>query len=208
VADGATETSFARTWARLLVRAYCRGNISPQGLAHHLPGLQALWRMEALCRPLPWYAEEKVRKGAFSSIAGVTVQQDGAAIRWSAAAIGDSCIFQVRGDELLESFPLSASEAFNNRPQLLSSNAVGAEETTALLRTTTGRARQGDLFLLMSDALAAWFLAASERGETPWQRLFCSEAFGGGSFEDWIGGRRAEREIRNDDVTLLTVHLT
>jgi hypothetical protein len=207
VADGATETSFAAPWARLLVRAYCRGHLSPRALPRRLPELRAQWRQAVCARPLPWYAEEKVRAGAFAAVAGLTIWQDHQGIRWSSAALGDCCVFQVRDDELLTTFPVIQLSDFSSRPRLLSSNSEPAAESPRLT-TAAGHAAEGDVFFLMTDALAAWFLARHEGGEWPWRRLHCSEAFDGRSFADWIDRLRMEKEIRNDDVTLLTLQLS
>src|ERR1700754_4491954 len=68
VADGATETSFPGLWARMLVRAFCRGQFSGSRLETSLRSLQKKWLDEVSQKPLPWYAEEKMRSGAFSSL--------------------------------------------------------------------------------------------------------------------------------------------
>src|SRR6266513_307758 len=71
---------------------------------------------EVAAKPLPWYAEEKMRSGAFSSLAGLTLHGpaaeetgDGAGGAWESFAVGDSCLFQVRADELIVAFPLGSS---------------------------------------------------------------------------------------------------
>src|SRR5262245_53960409 len=75
VADGATETSFSGAWANVLVRAYGQGQLNARNLWKSLPCLQKEWLHSVrLCaQPLPWYAEEKLRDGAFSSILGLTL---------------------------------------------------------------------------------------------------------------------------------------
>ncbi len=42
---------------------------------------------------------------------------------WEAMAIGDSCLFQIRGDEVITSLPLASAGEFNNRPALMSTNS-------------------------------------------------------------------------------------
>src|SRR5712664_4061192 len=68
VADGATETSFSDVWAKMLVRAYCQRQLSDKKLSKSLPRLQSTWLKLVSGKPLPWYAEEKLRSGAFSSL--------------------------------------------------------------------------------------------------------------------------------------------
>ncbi len=51
VADGATETSFAGLWAKLLVEGYSEKTALAQ--------LRERWNADVRQKDLPWYAEEK-----------------------------------------------------------------------------------------------------------------------------------------------------
>src|SRR5690349_16830200 len=68
IADGATETSFAALWARLLVRAYAKHQWNGDLGSVELTRIRRAWKRCTKNRPLPWYAEEKARLGAFSSL--------------------------------------------------------------------------------------------------------------------------------------------
>src|SRR5579875_2368277 len=63
VGDGATETSFSASWARLLVEDYGAGLLTGEMLPERLPALRERWMASVIRGPLPWYAEEKVRAG-------------------------------------------------------------------------------------------------------------------------------------------------
>src|SRR5437867_1266359 len=61
VADGATETSYSQSWARLLVWAFANDHLVGPG-REELNALRRLWRRwvrRRLRAPLPWYAEQK-----------------------------------------------------------------------------------------------------------------------------------------------------
>jgi hypothetical protein len=200
VADGASESSFAQLWAALLAEAYVRGGLCAGTLCDDLLPLQAAWRVEVGEKPLPWYAAEKARSGAFAALVGLTVQADGT---WHALAAGDCCVMQVRGDRLLTSFPLEDAAAFDNRPHLISSNPERNGHLGHLDTVACGIWEPGDGFLLMSDALAAHVL-----------RRVLDEGYGIGQalgfmgqqgFRRWVAERRAERSLRNDDVSLIRV---
>ncbi len=197
VADGATESLFSGLWARLLARAFTGGGLmDAPGLLAALPGLQREWHQEVSGRPLPWYAQEKLQEGAFATLLGVRLE----AGRWDGLAVGDSCLFQVREDRLVRCFPLEHSRDFGSSPFLLSTHVRRNAEVGPRVRVASGEARSGDTLLLMTDALACWFLAAHERGEAPWRAL------PGASPEDFaafIAGLRGRKVIRNDDCTLL-----
>lgn len=209
VADGATESSFARRWARQLVVAYCsRRTPAPadrEGFRQQVERQGAGWMRCVFARPLAWNFLEKAQRGAFATLTGVTFTagEDGSG-RWDALAVGDSCLFQVRGGELVDAFPAMDADAFGFHPQLLcsvsGSNAQVWEEWEECLRT--GAWQAGDLFLLMTDALARWFAEMRERGDRPWETLL-SAAASPAVFQEWVEQRRAEQAMNNDDVTLM-----
>jgi hypothetical protein len=200
VADGASASAFARLWAQLLVRAYVAGRLQPDTLEHDLAPLQARWSADVERRDLPWYAIEQARRGAFAALAGLTIEDSG---QWSALAVGDCCVFHLRGEALLQAVPLSDPEAFDNRPLLLGSRPVAnvTLRTEGAIVTAQGTWQCGDTFLLMSDALAATFL----RSEAALAAL-CFERTPAG-FKDWVSQLRGERVLRNDDVSLMWLAL-
>lgn len=211
VADGATETSFSGLWARLLTRAYSAGDLPAAPALPDFAPQQRTWAREVATIPLPWYAEEKARSGAFSSLLGLTLalgdDPDAVGGCWSALAVGDSCLFQVRDDRPLLAWPLAEADAFTNRPTLLASNPASNDHAVAAqLAPLAGTWLPGDTFYLLTDALACWFLLAQEAGGTPWRDLdTIATADNASAFIDWIADLRVARALRNDDVTLLRV---
>lgn len=200
VADGASESAFAPEWAALLAtscvsQAGCWSSWLPDARSRWLEGLRDV--------ELPWYLEEKFEQGAFATLLGVTVcPPEGQSAVWSAEAVGDTCLFQVRGDRLLKAFPMQRSSDFTGTPTLLGSRP--SDGRTRRFRTR-GRWRPGDRLLLMTDALACWFLHEVENGNRPWQPLELladEEAFAG-----WLTGLRSRGAVRNDDVTVLQVSI-
>ncbi len=210
VTDGATETSFAGLWARLLAEVYCAGGATPAALFATLPVAQATWREAVAAIPLPWYAEEKARQGAFAALIGLSLVADPDADggQWTALAAGDSCLMQLRGDVLLTAFPIASATEFNNRPTLLSSEPARNVGLADTLGYVGGEWLPGDRFYLLTDAAACWFLTSYEAGEQPWTILdTLAEPADAPDFPGWVAGLRASRAIRNDDVTLLCVRL-
>ena len=138
VADGATETSFSGPWAKQLVRAFTKGRLSVPIAIKELEPLQRRWWQNIVYRTsgaeaepgtrarrsLPWYAEEKAKDGAFAAFIGLELSNEnsgpGGENSWQATAVGDSCLIHVRGNEILEKFPVTDSASFNNHPNLLS----------------------------------------------------------------------------------------
>lgn len=209
VADGATETSFSGLWAKMLVRAYCEGELNARKLPESLSTLQSSWLSQVSSNPLPWYAEEKLQSGAFSSLVGLTISkttsEEEIDNKWEAIGIGDSCLFQMRDGELIYTFPLDQSDQFNSRPSLISSNPANNSGLFATIFHRTGVWELGDTFYLMTDALACWFLLSTEQNERPSEIL--RDIIVSTQFADWIVELREDNLIRNDDVTLLRVEI-
>lgn len=211
VADGASESSFAALWARLLVEGFTQpGRLRDRG-ADWLAPLCTRWASEVDGRPLPWYAEAKREEGAFATFLGLTLRRPSVGERggrWRAWAVGDSCLFQVRSDTLVRAFPVARSEDFGNRPDLLGSRAFSGGEK-ARPQVTRGRWQAGDRFFLATDALAEWCLRQHEAGLKPWRSLeaILVQAEPQPAFTPWVAARHADDTLRNDDVTLLWVAL-
>lgn len=203
VADGASESSFARSWARLLAGAYARGALDAGTLLDDLGPLQACWLARVNARPRPWYVAEKVRAGAFAALAGVTVDACGG---WRALAVGDCCVMHVRDGDVLAAFPLASAAEFDNRPLLIGSNPERNGRLCEAMRVTSGAWRCGDSFVLASDALAACLLRAVEGGAGIGEALAFERTRPG--FVAWTEALRTAGSLRNDDVTLLIAQVT
>lgn len=216
VADGATESSFSGLWAQLLVDSNSRAPLSAANVRRRVEVLGERWLDQVTTKPLPWYAERKVQQGAFSTFLGLSLENHASEASsggvWTAFAIGDSCLFQVRDSELVACFPVEHADQFGYHPLLLSSipqrNNVVWERLNELERTE--RWLPGDTFFLMTDALAQWFLGKAEQAEQPWLTL--KQLMGqsdlpmfSDQFERWVNTVRDANKMRNDDITLLLV---
>lgn len=198
VADGASESAFASEWARLLTESFVA---SPGAWSRWLGTARERWLEGLRDRELPWYLEEKFEQGAFATLLGVAIAPpDSDRGCWIAEAVGDCCLFQVRRDRLLKAFPVSRAADFSSRTTLLGSRPSPVRTPRLRLR---GHWQPDDRLLLMTDALAQWFLVEVERGGLPWQplELLADEE----AFADWLTNLRKRGEVRNDDVTVLQV---
>ena len=218
VADGASEGMLSGAWARILVELHCRLGWTGGSVEQFLESAYGDWRSftseylrgrETRSAPVQWYEEPGFEEGAFSTLLGLTLtgRSPGRAGEWAAAAVGDSCLFQVRGSALLAKFPLEQSSDFNNRPVLLASNPAHNGQAASVVRRSSGTFESGDVFYLMTDALARWALREDEEGRNPWIVLRDHATRDRPVFGAWIAALRKDRELRNDDVTLLRIDL-
>jgi hypothetical protein len=222
IADGATEASFSRQWARALVQAWQKGVLGKEGFVDDVGRLQENWRRRfAEVRQtgkLPWYAEQKADLGAFATLLGFVLHHDrdlaaGAPLLgtpwWVAVAVGDSNLFQVRDGRLLTTFPLTESAQFGSGPFLVPTRGTAGPDLGRHTHVLHGDWLPRDTFYLMTDALAAWFLRCCEGGEQPWDLL--EQVLGAAdpqhAFASLVRGLRERKLLHNDDVTLLRIHV-
>ena len=202
LADGATESCFSKQWASLLVNGNLNSSVRWQReWKEWLPELQQQWWQLANEGELPWYLERKVQEGASATFINLSLQTD----NWQSSAVGDCCLFHIRSDKLLKSFPVENSECFNVNPPAVCSRFNCANWREDIDCFHVGKFQEGDCFILASDALAEWALKQFESKSGPWQRLLDLPKLPSGSFESMIEEIRTGNQIRNDDVTLLCI---
>lgn len=81
IADGATESSFARAWAEALVQGFVSANAESEressatdpaavvaDFRQRIAPLQKAWHERIVWDRLPWFAEDKARSGAFAAL--------------------------------------------------------------------------------------------------------------------------------------------
>ncbi|SRR5579871_2817063 len=224
IADGAAESPYSALWARLLVEEFIRQSERLPSWESWLPSLQERWSASIGHPPatvvengwrmaesggMPWYLEPGLAQGAFATFLGLVIEDH----NWYAVAVGDSCLFQVRRDELIRAFPVTRAADFSNAPWLVGSRTSPIEVPYKNGLLQAGECQSGDRLWLMTDALAQWFLLQAESGGKPWSALEMlahpagDENSAQQAFFAWIEGLRATRQLRNDDVALLAVSL-
>jgi F0F1-type ATP synthase membrane subunit c/vacuolar-type H+-ATPase subunit K len=206
--DGAAASPFAGMWCNALVRAFARNPfLSDKSLRKCTELLGSVHHQRLEPRQIPWFVEARAKLGAFSTMLGIRFYRvPKGRCRYAALAVGDTCFFQVRDGEVVTRFPLCHPSKFGLRPDLVGSRTEWNSRIWSRVRRQKGNVRLGDSFLMMSDALACWFLEKLEDGA--WDRL--EEVIESGKhsrqrFLDLVACLREGGEIRNDDTTLLAI---
>jgi hypothetical protein len=221
VSDGASESMLARPWARLLVDSMVEAVRKNPDVLHSGDGFaQAIvdavddWGFwlseyiadrEAADRPIRWYEQPGLDRGAYATLLAFQLTESGL---WHAAALGDSCLFQVRDSHLVHAFPVDTAIALGTSPALLNSRNRDEVLISSKVGLAGGDYEEGDHFFLGTDALAHWFLTEVEQDGRPWEVLRDLSAAGSAEqFAKWVAEQRAGGRMRNDDVTLVHVDL-
>lgn len=221
IADGASESLLAGRWARRLVEVFGTNKATrtrPAFVAAYRTAVgewddevaEYMKEREDRGSPIQWYEEPGLAKGAHATILAAQFRdgRGGRAPTWSASALGDSCLFQVRDELLYASFPMSDATSFTYQPPLLASRGVDESVLRRHVKVTTCDWERGDSFYLMTDALAAWFLRLNESGGRPWEPLRDMDTLDAElDFADWVEEQRDRDQINNDDTTLVRIDM-
>lgn len=214
IADGVSSSLFSGPWAAILADAAVADGPDPRDgerFAAWLRQQRQRWEAGIDTTSLAWHQKAKLPQGAFSTLLCVRVLpaeagQPGSfgGHRLTAYAAGDSCLFQVRGGELVRSFPLERAEQFEADPIVLGSIDLKRDHLLefAFLEEMC---YPGDELFLCTDAVAEWAARGCQSGDPPawadfWQM----------SEDDWQSGvvwLRQERQMRIDDSTMLMLRV-
>ena len=178
VADGATEAFDSRYWARLLTKCWSRGTsaiTSARRFEECLPALGDRFHARWEGKRLSWYSEEKSRRGAFAAFAGLAFEPDGPELRWSAAVLGDSCLFRfAAGGMFRGAIPDVAEIGSHRRPMLIPSRRALQSDALSHLGFGSGEASKGDVFLLLTDSICGLVCADAGDGSAVGSRFRCN----------------------------------
>jgi hypothetical protein len=215
IADGATTGIFAGQWARILTEATVADPPDPNdkdALAGWLAERRQAWSVAIDVSELSWFQKPKLRDGAFSTLLWVEITpidesdrqpQDPWQLR--AFAVGDSCLFHVRGGELLRTFPIEKADELEADPVVIGSVDLNRDELLEF-QSFEALCRPGDWLVLCTDAVADWALRRRDSGDLPnWADYWTkTEA----AWQEEVSALRNDRQMRYDDATLLLLRVS
>jgi hypothetical protein len=205
ISDGATEYSYSKEWASLLVNGYGKMSFDKANLFETVKKISGEWQlMIPPIEELSLFCKAKVKQGTSAAFLGLTI--DCEKHSFETIAVGDCVLFQIRSYDLCFSFPISSVEDFNNTPNLIRSNEKYQTNLEEKAVYYNGIIQPKDIFFLVTDALAALILGQSKHGNKVWKHLIkMFETQNEICFENWINKLRKEKKIKNDDVTILMI---
>jgi hypothetical protein len=212
VSDGATQASFSRLWAKLLVNEAVQFKPSLKRLDDVIHNSQLSWANQIASYDLPWHATEKVKKGAFATLLWLSINKmDATGGTYKTLALGDSNLFVIRKESLHISFPIQDSRKFGNDPILISSIPARNENVAERIKILDDVWTVGDEFFLATDALAYYLLKKFEQNDNYFsslQEILNKRMVHYDAFHLWIQSLREENELKNDDTTLIWIRTT
>jgi hypothetical protein len=207
VADGATEAFDALTWAQRLAQHWVQRKSTltleefREWVAAEGRELHESWNSLTLS----WYSEEKARNGSFAALVGVELDLKSESPSWQAIALGDACLLHCRNLTLLKSLPLARSESFTSAPVLVASDSSLHESSMQSVVTDSGICQNGDVLLLMSDAIASWCLQRFENSDLDVDQFLSSKS--NEELQQFFDTERMAGRIRNDDLAIVRIEI-
>lgn len=195
VADGAAAAYRAGLWSHLLALGFIRDPFAVEDLEAFNTWLgrrvEQWHEATKLADDAPYYVRAASERGSHSTFLAVQVGDD----HWSALAVGDTCLLQIREGELIGSFPLNDPEQFDFTPNLISTAAIPDD-----VRQAKGSFREGDVLLGVTDAGAEWLLRARTGHGEIVRRLAASSL---SDLDQLVHEQRGSGALRNDDVAVV-----
>lgn len=212
ICDGVSTSLFSGRWAGLLAQGLVADTpnvLDPAALADWLKRYREAWTASIDESTLAWHQKPKLLDGAAATALWVALSPTGPddgiprPFTFQAFAVGDCCLFHVRGGNVLQTFPIEASASFEADPQTLRSVFKRADNVA--FQRLASDCHPGDYLVLGTDAIAAWTLRQLEAGlPLDWDSLWNLPAE---SWQQWLMELRAGGQIRYDDSTLLILRI-
>jgi hypothetical protein len=205
ISDGATESWESRPWAISLVQAYVRQPPRRNAFATWHASVRRDWTPPPVSDSAMWYALLKRDEGAFATLLGLELVPTSSSRGWElrAIAVGDSCLFVIRKNQVHTAFPFANTSGFGSQPKLVPSASARCPEPEWL----TAPAEPSDLLLLATDAVAAAFLDLRSPESRRAVLDAIEELLNTGSPRLLLKWFHGIQKTRNDDLTLLALRL-
>lgn len=205
ICDGAGAGIFCRQWAALLAERWVRERpdfTDPKVYRVWLDGCRNAWMDAIGYKTIRIFQRMKVDDvGAAATMLGLRIEKNKEAdYCWEAVGVGDTVLFWTRGNDLLAAFPLTRGSQFDIAPLLLRSKRIASPG----FARASGICKEGDRFILATDAVAHALFDEHDRGPVDWTRF---DTLDQGAWEKEMDRLRDENRMVNDDCTLIVLQV-
>lgn len=225
ISDGVADSLFPDLWARLLVNHFCSaeaGSLNQlfvrRDWLQWIRPIQDRWTQatEGRIATKPrhdisrqMFGEGEPARATFAGLQVLPPRGRDTGWRWRAAIVGDSVVFHVRDDELIGSHLLNNPDDFSSWPQNTASKLNAGRTADPVFLEES--AQEGDVFLLMTDALAKWLLTQYALGDDTWRSAWgeLRALSDWGDFYSFVQAKRksASYPLDDDDTALIIAEL-
>ncbi len=211
IADGASSSIFSDIWARSLTQAAMDENISLDGspeslLSNIMKAARTKWYGGIQWTALPWFLRNKSVSGSHSTLLLMQTWPLASSYRYSAVAVGDTCMFVLKDQKVEDSFPLKNYTEFGTTPSLIWSgkgSPIPENVRMALPKysSRSGTIDRGSTVILATDAVSKWILEHGTQQEI-------LETMGNDhAMKALISREINAKRMRNDDTAIIVINI-
>lgn len=215
VSDGMSQSFFQKIWAEILVAAFVNNlqwNLCDEQSEDLLKKQQGKWlgcvqdRIEEQkhdgTKENVIYRNEKFiaqGKSAGATLVGVRFSGN----KWHCEVLGDSCLIEVKNEEIVRICTSQEGEEFDNFPDHYDSNPKHSGKGTA--KEFEGTLENDNVLLLVSDPFSDFLNEQSKKGSVKGLVEALLSISSHEEFEKLVEDWRANKGMHNDDSTLLVI---
>lgn len=211
IADGASGSTFSDIWARSLTESFVSSGADlfrekDSVISGLISKSRNQWYDKIDWKALPWFLKNKSISGSYSTFLALQIKKLSGGIKIKSLAIGDSCLFILKGDVIKESFPLKIPVEFGNTPHLMWSGQgfpvkkdLKVPEPKPVLFSSA--IDSNETILLATDAAAKWIMEETVLALDLFRNHFSS-------LDSRIPKLINEGKIKNDDFTIAMLEFT
>lgn len=169
------------------------------------------WESQLRKKELSYIAKIRIKEGngiAYSTLLGISIEKSSSAndsYCFTSYCIGDSCLIRLKKDEkgeyeLKQSMPIESHLDFDNRP-----NLIGSRKPWPELITKKEDIAKDETLLMMTDALAHWFLFQykERKDKNSWKKLIDLKTED--ELRKLFSEEHPEGNLKNDDLTIAII---
>jgi len=176
IADGVSQSFYPEVFSHLLVKTFCENQdndiLFTGQLLNWLSPIQDTWQkiVSERISNLPsnlFIIKNKfiLKEPAASTFAAIEFNENRKNLTFRIINIGDSCIYQIRNDELINIFGLKNSSEYNSFPGYLASYSIHDKSKSNIYH---GSAMIGDIFIMVTDEISKWIITHHEKSHDHW----------------------------------------
>ena len=207
IADGASSATASGTWARMLTSGFVTAPFATGDRAsfgNWLGSRQGEWVPPESAGSDDWWNDAVAERGSWATLAVIAIDDSPTGWTVETGTVGDTCIVHVRDGERLHLVPDMEPDDFDSFPELVGTDPKSVVRTVGAYVPETFEARDGDLVLAMTDALAEWALLHDRSQDDVWDTLASVDQ---ASLAMLVHDERHADRMVNDDVTLFRCQL-
>lgn len=204
LSDGVSRSSFSDIWSKKLVNQFIQTPFISQKvedifLENWLNSAKSELDSEiSKINVNPMILDVAKENGSAATFLGCKINKIKNHKKISIWAIGDTNIFQIRHNKIVNLFPIKKSEDFSYQTFAISSFL---KKQNVEFLYDEWIVKSGDIILMATDAFSKWFLDYYEKGQKPWKKIIKNHS----KLKFFIENLRCNNKLENDDTTFILV---